>query len=62
VKTIKADCAVGDFFFSHDKDQFERLRLLVIRYEMVVGELVCQKSIAEAIHFTLPTGSQRKDW
>lgn len=52
----------GEFLFFHtDKDQFERLRLLVIRYKMVVEGLVCQKSIAEAIHFTLPTGSYSED-
>lgn len=51
----------GISFFHTDKDQFERLRLLVIRYKMVVGGLVCQKSIAEAIHFTLPTGSYSED-
>lgn len=51
----------GISFFHTDKDQFERLRLLVIRYKMVVGGLVCQKSIAGAIHFTLPTGSYNED-
>lgn len=49
------------FFFYTDKDQFERLRLVVIRYKIVVEGLVCQKSIAEAIHFTLPTGSYCED-
>lgn len=57
VRTIKVDYAMGDFFFHTDKDQFECLRLSVIRYKTVVGGRVCQKSIAEAIHFTLPTGS-----
>lgn len=52
------------FFFSlpADQDQFERLRLLVIRYKMVVVGLVCQKSIAKAIHFVLPSGSYGEDW
>ncbi len=51
----------GISFFHTDKDQFERLRLLVIRYKMVVGGLVCQKSIAGVIYFTLPTGSYSED-
>ena len=46
----------GISFFHTDKDQFERLRLLVIRYKMVVGGLVCQKSIAGAIHFPFQLG------
>lgn len=46
----------GISFFHTDKDQFERLRLLVIRYKMVVGGLVCQKSIAGAIHFPCQLG------
>lgn len=54
-------CHGGFLFFHTDKDQFERLRLLVIRYKMVVGGLVCQKSIAGAIYFTLPTGSYSED-
>lgn len=45
----------GFFFFMPIKINLMS-KAVVIRYKMVVGGTVCQKSIAKAVHFTLPTG------